>query len=439
MKNSIKVVALAFLSFTLLAGIIGCSNSDNNEQEKGSTDQQVTLKFVWWGSEGRKESTLKVIELYKKDNPHVNFETEVLANTGEMATQLAIQTANQSTADIIQADYNFIFNYINRDLIEPLDPFVKDGIISLADIDKSYLTPGMKDDQLYALTIGNNSTTFIYDSQLFAKAGVPVPNEGYTIDELYQTLRLLKQNIDSPDFYPLGNMIDVFYYMRARGASMYNKDATALGYQDDQLMADYFALNKKWRDEGLLGNSSAKVSNDESHPIVSGKTALFSVSSNSINTLSKISGQSLRLLPYPKITKEHEGNFIKPSMFLAMSSYSNHKEEAAKFIDFFLNNEDANDILNGERGVPVSSKIATRLSAKLDETGKEQYRFLDYLTANSKPIDPPYPSNHVVISKAYDMALKQVTDGNLTPVQAAQQYRNQAKEYLVGEGEGSGE
>ncbi|MNE98221.1 hypothetical protein D3C80_1967120 [compost metagenome] len=64
---------------------------------------------------------------------------------------------------------------------------------------------------------------------------------------------------------------------------------------------------------------------------------------------------------------------------------------------------------------------------------------MDYLKTNSAPLDPPYPSNHVVMNQAYDMALKAVTDGSMTPEQGAKQYREQAKQYLNGEGEVSGQ
>ncbi|AFH63595.1 ABC transporter substrate-binding protein [Paenibacillus caseinilyticus] len=438
MRKSTQKSILAVLGTTLLAGAVGCSHPAGRNAQQTEHPEDVTLKFIWWGSESRKESTLKVIELYQKEHPHIHFETESLANTGAVATQLAVQTAGQTTADIIQADYNFIYDYINRDLIEPLNAFTEDGTLNLSDMDKSYLLPGTKDDQLYAMPIGNNSTMLIYDPQLLASAGVPVPQEEYTIDKLYQTLKLLKQKIGRPDFYPLGNMIDVFYYLRARGASMYNKEGTALGYQDDRLMADYFALNKQWRDEGLLGGSSAVAGNDKNHPIVSGHAAFYSVATNAVSSLSKLAGRPLKLLPYPEVPGGQTGHFIKPSMFLALSSYSKHKKEAAAFMNFFLNSEAANDLLKGERGVPVSGKIAARLSANLDEAGKEQYRILDYLKTRSKPIDAPYPSSHVVVSKAYELALKQVTDGKLTPEQAAKQYSEQAKVYLGGAKEGAG-
>ncbi|WEK53527.1 MAG: ABC transporter substrate-binding protein [Candidatus Cohnella colombiensis] len=436
MQRLIKKATLAILSFTMVAAVMGCSSSGINQQENSPEDGQVTLKFVWWGSDQRKESTLQVIELYKKEHPHVNFETEVFSNTTDTATQLAIQTANQNTADIIQADYNFIFNYINRDLIEPLDPYVNNNLLNLADIEQAYLAPGMKNEQLYALAIANNAQTIVYNPELFNKAGVAVPKDEYTIDDLHNTLVQLKQQIDDPDFYPLGNMIDVFYYLRARGASMYNADGTALGYEDDQIMTDYYTLYRKWIDEGLLIKNSINASkNDENHPIVTEKAAMYSVSSNAISTLSKLAGHTMKLLPFPVIQGGQEGKFIKPSMFLAMSSYSKNKEEAAKFIDFFINNEEANDILNGERGVPVSNKIAARLSTKLDEAGKEQYRFLEYLQSHSSPIDPPYPSSYVVVNNAYQVTLQNVIDGDLSPKEGALQYRSQAEQFMGGKSE----
>jgi multiple sugar transport system substrate-binding protein len=425
-----------FIGVLLLTGIMGCSNSNGETQEEAKTGQEINLKFIWWGKDQRKEDTLKVIELYKKDHPNVNIITEDFSSTSEVATQLAIETADQNTADIIQGDYGFIFNYINRDLIEPLGPFVERKILSTSDIDPSYLTPGMKDDALYALPIAINSESFVYDPAFFEDAGVTVPTEDYTIEDLYATLGQLKQSIDSPDFYPLGNMFDANYYLRSRGVSLYNAEGTGLGYDDDKIMADYLSLYKKWIEEGLLSNGSLKrAGNDENHPVITGQSALYSVSSNASTVLSKVAGRTIKLLPLPQITGDAEGKFIKPSMFLAVSSYSKYPEEAVKFIDFFVNNVEANDILNAERGVPVSSVISARLSEKLDEAGKQQYQLLDYLKTHSSPIDPPAPSNAVVVDNAYQLILQHVVDGSSTPEQGAKEYRVKATKILQGTGE----
>lgn len=171
------------------------------------------------------------------------------------------------------------------------------------------------------------------------------------------------------------------------------------------------------------------VSNDENHPVITGKTAFFSVSSNASTILSSKAGRTIKLLPLPK-AGDKEGRFIKPSMFLAVSSYSKYPEEAAKFINFFINNEAANDILKGERGVPVSSVIAAQLSGKLGEGGKQQYELLDYLKTHSSPIDPPAPSSSMVVDNAYKILLDRVLDGSITPEQAAKSYRAEATSIL---------
>lgn len=423
-------IFLAALS--LLAGLIGCNKpaDPQNVGEPSGSEEPVTLKFIWWGSDQRKEDTLKVIELYKKKHPHVNFETESLGGTDEVATQLAIETADQNTADIIQADYSFIFNYINRDLIEPLDTYIADHRLNVSDMDPAYLAPGQKDELLYALPMGNNAQSFFYNPAIFEKTGVAVPKEGYTIDDLHQTMVQLKTNMAEADFYPLGNMIDVNYYLRAEGLSMYKADGSGLGYEDDKILTDYFTLYKQWVDEGLLiKNSVGSSKNNKDHPIVAGKTALFSGSSNNNTVLTKLAGSPIKLLPFPKTPSGQEGGWIKPSMLMAVSSYSKHKEEAVAFMDFFLNDPEANDILHGERGVPASAAMADRVAGQ-DPAAKEQVEFINYMKAHSKPLDPPNPSSHVVINNAYQSALQKVLSGKLTPAEGAAEYRAQATEIL---------
>ncbi|GGG13281.1 putative ABC transporter substrate-binding protein YesO [Paenibacillus albidus] len=434
--NRQKRLSWVLVSVLVLTVLAACNNSNEAGKEKATEAdkaEEINLKFIWWGKEQRKEDTLKVIELYKKDHPNVNIETEDFGGTNDVSTQLAMETADQNTADIIQGDYGFIFNYINRDLIEPLGPHIENKNLSIADVSPATLAPGMKDNELYAVSIGINSEALLYDPAFFEKEGVEVPAMDYTLDDLYKTLVQLKEAVNEPDFYPLGNMFDVSYYLRAKGVSMYNAEGTGLGYEDDKYLEEYLALYKKWVDEGLISSGSTKrAGNDADHPLITGKAALYSVSSNASTLLSKIAGRTLQLLPLPEVTKGIEGKFIKPSMFLAVSSYSKHPEEAAKFIDFFINNKEANGILNGERGVPVSGVIAKRLSDKLDEAGKQQYELLDYLSTHSAPIDPPAPSSSIVVNNAYQLILKRVMSGTTAPAKAAQDYRTEAEGILQG-------
>ncbi|MEK4330729.1 ABC transporter substrate-binding protein [Paenibacillus sp. FSL R7-0312] len=431
----LRTVSQVLISIIVLAAMLGCSSSNGSTADKTAKDQEVKLKFIWWGKDQRKQDTLKVIALYEKQHPNVHIMTEDYSVNNDVATQLAMETADQATPDIIQGDYSFIFDYINRDLIEPLNPYIKNKTLSTSDIAKSTLLPGMKGDELFALNIGMNSEALLYDPEFFQEAGLAVPSMDYTIDELHTLLTQLKETVDTPDFYPLGNMFNANYYLRTRGASMFNAAGTNLGYDDDTILSDYLSLYKQWYDEGLIKPDSYQdIPVDESHPVISRQSAFYFGFSNNVAALSKLAGHTIKLLPLPVITEDGEGRFIKPSMFLAVSSYSKYPEEAVKFLDFFVNNAEANDILQGERGIPVSKVISAKLSAKADETGKQQLELIKYLNTHSAPIDAPAPGNSIVVSNSFLLILKHVVEGSITPEQGAKFYRSEATGILQGSG-----
>ncbi|WP_438446113.1 ABC transporter substrate-binding protein [Gorillibacterium sp. sgz5001074] len=424
MRKTWKPFLLATTACVLMLGAAGCEG----QTDSASSADAVKLKFIWWGSPQRKELTLKVIDLYQKAHPNVKIETEDYANATAVATQLALETADQTTADIIQGDYSFIFNYINKDLIEPLNPYTKNKILDISDMDPAYLQPGSKDGQQYAIPMGTNALAIAYDPALFDRAGVPPLANGYTFDELYATLKKLKEKINTPDFYPLDNAIDVSYWLRTKGESLYNRGGTGLGYSDPS-MVEYMSTVKRWTGEKLL-NPKVDVSPPTigaNNSLVLGKTALFPTTSNQVVALGNMAGRSIKLLNLPTYSGAKEGNFVKPSQFLAASAYSKHPEEAVKFISFFINSPEANDILNGERGVPIPAKISDRLMQKADVQAKEQYTHMAYVAKHSSPIDPPAPKQAGIVSNLLQLKLNDLISGALSPEEAARSFRQEAE------------
>lgn len=68
-----------------------------------SSDEQVTLRFAWWGGDERANATMEVINKFMEENPNIKIEAEYGSSDGyhdKLATQLASGTA----ADIVQID-----------------------------------------------------------------------------------------------------------------------------------------------------------------------------------------------------------------------------------------------------------------------------------------------------------------------------------------------
>src|SRR5206468_3813350 len=78
--------------------------------------------------------------------------------------------------------------------------------------------------------------------------------------------------------------------------------------------------------------------------------------------------------------------------YFSVTATSKHAKEAAEFISFFTNDLDANIVLNGERGVPIATKVATGLKPKLSKMAAESFDLIDrankYAT-KLPPNDPP--------------------------------------------------
>ena len=89
----------------------------------------------------------------------------------------------------------------------------------------------------------------------------------------------------------------------------------------------------------------------------------------------------IQLINPPRRKADGESGIpLRSSQMLSMAKSSAHKEEAAKFIDFFQNSEEANEILKGERGVPIMSNIREQLARTDDATLQATFDYLEMIS-----------------------------------------------------------
>ena len=408
---------------------IGCNKTNNVKENKEDSSQSVTLKMIWWGNDQRKELTQKAIELYQQKHPNVKFETKTYPNTTDLKVNLAMNTADEEIPDIIQVNYDFIHNYALRDLFEPLNTYVEQNTLNLSDVDKSYLEGGIDNEKLYGVPLGINAYCMAVNPLVFEKAGIEIPKSGYTYDELYETAKKLKEQIKDQDFYPLANFLDFNNYVRSRESTYFNEKGTALGYEDDKIYVDYFKIQKKWMDEGLIAPDSI---NDKNGLITSGKSGIWWGVSNNVAGLSKTAKTVMKIISVPSYTKGKITSCVRPSMFFSVSSYSKHKKEAMEFINFITNDLEVNDILKGERGVPISEKVSANIEQKLSEADKQQYILMKYIKENPSPSDPPTPNTSGNVNSLFSRLSTQILKGEIEPEKAAKDFRTGANKILSG-------
>jgi len=424
-KKAIFLMMAALLVFTA-----ACSSGGGGEQGSGSKDESVNLRIAWWGSDTRHEYTQKVIDLYKTKNPNVKIDVEY-ASFDDYWKKLAPQAAANQLPDIIQMDISYISQYAQNGQLEDLAPYLGNQI-KVDDVAENVISTGVINGKQYGVPAGVNVLGFQYDPALLKKAGVDAMPENLTW-ESYEALG--KQAAEKGLYLDGGVAPDIFfpYFLRTKGKSLYNPEGTGLGYDDDALFVEFFGLMQRMIEQKAA--PSPDVANQtkgiiEESDLVKEKGIGVWQWSNQFVALQQVANRPLAIAPMPGPDME-KGLYMQPSMYWGVTSNSKVKEEAAKFIDFWVNDEEANKLIKGERGVPISGKIKEAIAPELSDATKQVFEFVASMEPKASPMSPPPPvGSPEVISSLADV-VEELNFGKITAEQAAQTFRKNAESVLA--------
>ena len=390
--------------------------------------EPVELHIAWWGSQTRHDRTIAVIELFMAQYPHINITYE-FSSFGDYWPLLATKAAAGELPDIIQQDDADYTHSVDDGLIISLDPFVEDGTIDLSNVPDDAINGGRVNGELYALSLGTNSQSFVVDVDLFEQAGVALPEPDWTWTDFEETVLAIHEALGIYGVEGgLTNPQILNGYLLSLGQGLYNDDGTALGFTDQQVLEDYFSMMVRLQDAGAMRSRELEVAEPatlEDNVFVRGEAAMYFAHTNQFVGLSTAAGEGRNLIMVPVPRAEgatQSANYLKPSQFFSISANSEYPVESAMFIDFFTNSEEANAILGPERGVAVSTAIQEALKPNLTPAEAAPFDFLASLEVSQ--IRPPDPAKHGEIQTniALPLVLEPMLFGELTPAEAAELY-----------------
>lgn len=426
---------LAFLvSIATLAGLTACGGSTSssaadskpaaNSSASSASGEKTVMRMAWWGSQTRHDATVKVIEAYEAANSNIDIEYEFYDFDGYF-TKLNTLVASDSIWDIFQLGGNFP-TYI-QDIV-PLNEYMSSGIIDTSDTTEAFLATTSYEGKQIGLSNGVNCYGIAYDPKLFADAGVAEPTENWTWEDYKKACLTIHEKLG---IYGSSKMDD-FIAGCSMGVSQedfklnfFDVSNVKLGFDDYTMLTDYIAMRKDLVDAGAYPDPGAiaEIKDIEGDYLVTGDAAMTWVASNQMPTLATAAGREIKLATVPRKTANGpSGSTIQSSQMMCISADSKTPEEAAKFINFFATDEEANKILNGERGVPIMGKIRTALQANADESKKIMYDYVDLVGSfETGVINVISPASKTEIEDQYKLLLEQVLYGEKTPEQAAKE------------------
>ena len=445
-----RLISLALTGLMAVSLLAGCRNSSTDTKSEGSpqtksnteatnsntetatdktdanTSDNAKLIVSWWGNQTRNERTQQVMDLYTQNNSGVTFDGQ-FSEWADYWNKLSIASAGHTLPDVVQMDYKYLEQYVSNELLVDLTPYIDNGTLDVSGIDENILNSGKVNGGLYAIPLGVNAPALMYNKTLLDQNGITV-KDNMSLDEFEALCKEIYEETGYKTDTAYGNG-DIFieYTMRSLGAVFYEKDK--LGTTQEQLQK-FFDIYEKGIAEGWLCDPSIyterTIGTPEQMPLVYGSSpstmswCSFSYS-NALTALQNAApeGTEIAMSTWPADDAK-AANYLKPGMFFSVTIDSKNPDAAVKFVNYWTNDVAANEILLGERGVPVSSKVS---EAILDKMNDNNIKIINYInnvvTPTSSLINPPAPDGSAEVLKLVDQLVERVCYKQTTAKDAA--------------------
>ena len=394
---------------------------------QGASGDKVTLNVCWWGNQTRNDVTKRAADLYMSQNPNVEIKVE-FTDWGGYWDKLSAMAAGGNLPDIIQMDYSYLNQYQKSGQLANLSEFISSGTINTSKIPESIIKSGSIDGTCYALSLGSNAPLMVYDKAIVEKAGVTIP-EQMTFDELYDISKTIYEKTGVKTVYDgWVNMLQ----MTARTNGSHIFDELIAGKEDSTKI--HFANVEKFQKAEFSIAPDILVEknpdNIETKPIVDETTWNDFPYSNQFISLSSAAGRELEVTMDPVLPNGVQNMYLKPSQFFSIAETSKNKEEAAKFIDWFTNSVECNEILMAERGIPVNTEVAEAIKPKVDAVAQKVFDYVAKVSEIAVPIDEPDPSGKGEVEALVKSVVEAIRYGDTSAEDAAASFVPEAKKIL---------
>jgi multiple sugar transport system substrate-binding protein len=430
-----KLVLAGLVLVLVMTTVFG---GGNNQRSGGSGSTGSYMRLTWWGNTVRDEQTAKVVELFKSKNPGVTIDLET-TGWGGYWDKVNTQAASGSVADLMQQDYLYIGQWASRSQLLDLTPYIQNGTIDVSNIPGSVVDSGKIDGKLYGLPLGTTIYCMAIDPAILEKAGIPkIDSTTWTwkdferiAETIYQKTGIQTAPFGTSDAFP-----DVENYVRQSGVPFYAPDGKKLGFSDPSLLKEFWDMELRLLDKGILippSEAFIEMSMEES-PLPKGRSWAMALWNTQVVAMSNAAGRPLELVFLPRIEGyKRPGAFLKPSMFFSVTAKAENPALAAKFLNFFLNDAEANDIISGERGVPVVASVRDSLSSKLAAPQKAAFAILSEAASKNyiSPVDPPYPGKSGEVNAVLRDITVQVLNKPISSAEGASRFITRANQILA--------
>ena len=395
MKNTLLKKMALLLTGVLVLGVTACGAEEeasktsesssvaesSSEVKESSTEptpepemdyKDVEFRIGWWGGDARHNSTIEFIEEFEKDYKNLTIDVEY-SGWGDYWTKMSTQAAGGELPDIVQLDYAYLGQYAEAGLLLPLDDYVASGALDLSNVAESTYSSGIVNAELVSIPCGVNTTTYVYNTEVAAEAGVTL-SDTPTWDELIEAMKTVYEKTGSKGQLAL----DLNYHARTFGEEYVGADGKSVGISEETLVGFWQALYDGYENGYVL--NAVETAYDSTGAAFADKTMwITATATNAIGSLLAESEADLKFITLPTTEAGPAPGFSKPSMLWAVTKTCENPDLAVAFINYYVNDNRVYEIAGMDRAVPISTAIREAMKPTMTEDQLMQVDFIEFM------------------------------------------------------------
>lgn len=434
--RAVPAAGVAALALTLAA----CGGGDSGLGGGGDAappeaqDCPCEIRFAWWGSDTRHESTQQIIDAFEAENPDITVVPDFTDWDGYW-DKLATSVAAGDTPDVITQEERYISDYATKNVLADMSELE----IDTTKVDDAVLAGGQIDGAQYGIPTGINAYAMVADPEIFADAGVELPDdESWTWEDYVSTANAVAKGagdgVWGTQDYGF-NEAGLNVMARQRGEALFTPEGE-LGVSEETV-ADFFQVSLDLMAGGGQPDASRTVEYQAAGPegglLGTNQGAMGVWWTNQLGALSESSGHELELLRLPGESEgERTGMYYKPAMFYSVSADTEYPQAAAKFVDFLLNSQEAAEIMLTDRGLPANTEVREAILDDLSPTDQKVADFMADIEDEIVDTPPVPPHGSAELADIMERLNTDVLFERVTPEEAAAQFVQEVEAATAG-------
>jgi multiple sugar transport system substrate-binding protein len=390
-------------------------------------DEEIELEISWWGDDDRARLFGEVIDRFEAEHPNITVVETPVGAPDDLFNRLATDFAGggDTAPDVFALGGAKPQEYGGLGALLDLST-VEDELDASGYPDFS-LTSAIVDDTLYGLPTGGNATAAFVNADLFEQAGVPLPAEGWTWDDLVQAAAQIGEagltTAEGDPVYGIDLRVqDILgtYAAQVSEVGMYDWDG-GLGVGADEI-AGWYDIESRLLESGGLPDPSIVTANwqlpPDQQPFTIGQAAVTFGYTNLMTAYSAAGDVRMML---PPTDTDLSGVALLPSAYWSVNAASPHPQAAAMLVDWFLHEPAAAELILDTRGVPFNPDTLEVVTPHLEGPAVTAADYVERIF-DEGVVAPPQPAGGAIMNELSQRMETEVLFGRMTPDEAARQW-----------------